>query len=75
MEHSYVYETPTNSTTYVASTSATASVLHHRQMTRERQVEQDTILGGHIPDGRQRSTDSLPSYCSSSLYSEQGMLS
>jgi hypothetical protein len=77
-EHTHVYETPTNPTTNVASPSTTASALQ-RQMTRERQVEQDTILGDHLPDGQggcHRSTDSPPSYYgSASLYSEQGTLS
>ena len=68
-EHSLVYETPINSTNTVASPSATALLLL-RQITRERQVEQDTILGVHGQGGRQRSTDSPPSYNGS----EQGML-
>jgi hypothetical protein len=84
-EHTHVYETPTNPTAQVASPSATAPpcddiqyhAVHHHQMIREREVDQDTILGDHLPDGQggcHRSTDLPPSYHGSSSF-EQGTLS
>ncbi len=86
-EHIHVHETPPNPTAQVPSPVTTASpcddiqchAAHQRQMTREREVEQDAILGDHIPDGQggcQRSTDSPPGCCGpTSCCFEQGALS
>ncbi|KAI9465330.1 hypothetical protein BJY52DRAFT_681150 [Lactarius psammicola] len=83
-EHIRVHETHPNPTAQVVSPAATASPCddiqchadHRHQMTREREVEQDTILVDHIPDdqgGCQRPTDSHPSCCGpTSLHFEQG---
>ena len=54
LEHTYVCETPRNPTTQVASPSETAHPcgdIHclANHMTRVSEVEQDTILGDHIP--------------------------
>ena len=77
-KHIHACENAPNTTAQVPSLSATASPSddtpchadHHRQMTRECEVEQDAILDDHVPDGQgecQRSTDSLSSCCGSNL--------
>lgn len=86
-EHIHVCETTPNATVQAPSPSATASSCddaqchadHHRQVTGEREVEQDAILGDHAPDdqgGCQRSTESPSSCCGSTAsHSERGTLS
>ncbi|KAH9050898.1 heavy metal translocatin [Lactarius deliciosus] len=72
-EHTHAHEAAPNPTPHVASPSATAPQRneiqchadHHHRMTREHEVEQDTTLGGHTPDGQggcHGPTDSPASY-------------
>ncbi|KAF8270445.1 hypothetical protein EI94DRAFT_769256 [Lactarius quietus] len=79
--HACACETPPNATTQVPSPLTTASLRddtqhhadHHHHLTREREVEQQTILGDHVPDcqgGCQGSTHSPSS--STSFHFERG---
>ncbi|KAI9441709.1 heavy metal translocatin [Lactarius indigo] len=78
-EHTHAHEAPPNPTPHVAPPSTTTPPcdeihcheVHRHQMTREHEVEQDTILGGHAPDGQdgcQRPKVSPPSCCGSAFH-------